>query len=238
MKKELMEQAKKNSIFLTEEQAEQFLMYYEILIEKNKVMNLTAITEWKDVLTKHFIDSLAPVSYFEFPDNGKLIDVGTGAGFPGIPLKIAFPEWKITLMDSLKKRVLFLEEIIDRLGLKKIEVIHSRAEELGRNSTYREKYDYCVSRAVANLTVLSEYCTPFLKKGGVFVAYKSGKVEEEWREAQKAIYMLGCETVKKESTFLPDSDIERTFLFIQRKESISKKYPRKAGTPAKEPLGL
>lgn len=238
MKKELIEQAKKVSVSLTEEQAEKFLLYYELLIEKNKVMNLTAITEWEDVKTKHFIDSLAPASYIKFPPGGNLIDVGTGAGFPGIPLKIAFPEWKITLMDSLNKRVIFLREVVEELGLTGIEVIHSRAEDLGRDPNYREKYDYCVSRAVANLAVLSEYCTPFLKKGGIFLAYKSAKVEEEWEKSQKAIHMLGCRTVKSETLFLPGTDIQRTFLFIEKKEAVSKKYPRKAGLPAKEPLGL
>ncbi|MCI8513331.1 MAG: 16S rRNA (guanine(527)-N(7))-methyltransferase RsmG [Lachnospiraceae bacterium] len=238
MKKELIEQVKKISVFLTEEQAEQLIQYYEMLVEKNKVMNLTAITEWQDVLIRHFLDSLAPVSYIDFPDEGRLIDVGTGAGFPGIPLKIAFPDWRITLMDSLNKRVNFLREVIKKLGLSQIEVIHGRAEDLGRDPKYREQYDYCVSRAVANMATLCEYCTPFLKRGGIFLAYKSGKIEEELLEAKRAIHTLGCEMVKKETLVLPDSDIQRVFLFVQRKEKLSKKYPRKAGIPSKEPLGI
>ena len=237
MKEELIKKAAEIGVELSETQADQFMDYYEMLVETNKVMNLTAITEWEDVLLKHFVDSLASAKYIDFKKGGTLIDVGTGAGFPGIPLKIAFPEIKVTLMDSLNKRIGFLKQVIDKLGLKNIEAIHGRAEELGRSVDHREKYDYCVSRAVANLAVLSEYCTPFVKKEGLFISYKAGSVEEELEQAKNAIHMLGCELEKKEDLILPGSDIERTFLFIRRKTNISKRYPRKAGTPSKEPLG-
>ncbi len=237
MKQQMIEKASQVGVVLSDKQAEQFVKYYEMLIETNKVMNLTAITEWEEVLLKHFADSLALAKYVDFQTGEKVIDVGTGAGFPGIPLKIAFPELEVTLMDSLNKRIGFLKQVIAELGLEKIEAVHSRAEELGRNVAYREQFDYCVSRAVANLAVLSEYCTPFVKKGGLFISYKAGGVEEEMIQAKKAIHLLGCELEKVENMELPGSDIQRNFLFIKRIETLSKKYPRKAGTPAKDPLG-
>lgn len=237
MKQQLIERAAQVGVTLSEKQAEQFICYYEMLVETNKVMNLTAITEWDEVLLKHFVDSLALAKYVDFKEGETLIDVGTGAGFPGIPLKIAFPDLKVTLMDSLNKRIGFLKNVIEKLGLEKIEAVHSRAEELGRHVDYRENFDYCVSRAVANLAVLSEYCTPFVKVGGSFISYKAGAVEEETDQAKKAIHMLGCEISRVENMTLPESDIQRTFLFIKKKMPVSKKYPRKAGTPAKEPLG-
>lgn len=181
------------SIILENSQINQFYQYYELLDEWNKVMNLTAITDQKEVITKHFVDSLAlvkamgEISTKEY----KIIDIGTGAGFPGIPLKIAFPQLKITLMDSLNKRIKFLNEVIEQLGLKEITAVHSRAEDLGRDKDYREQYDLSVSRAVANLSTLSEYCMPFVKPGGFFISYKSGKIEEELSSAKHAIFLLG-----------------------------------------------
>lgn len=224
------------NIELNDRQIEQFLLYYEMLIEKNKVMNLTAITEYEEVIHKHFIDSLALSLTSVFEGKGKLIDVGTGAGFPGIPLKIAFPELEVVLLDSLNKRVNFLNEVIDKLGLTGIEAVHDRAEDAGRNAAYREKFDFCVSRAVANLSTLSEYGMPFVKQGGYFIPYKSGKVEEEVTEAKNAVKLLSGKIGDTVSFVLPNTDMERTLILIQKTAPIHKKYPRKAGTPQKEPL--
>lgn len=226
------------SIILENSQINQFYQYYELLDEWNKVMNLTAITDQNEVITKHFVDSLAlvkamgEISTKEY----KIIDIGTGAGFPGIPLKIAFPQLKITLMDSLNKRIKFLNEVIEQLGLKEITAVHSRAEDLGRDKDYREKYDLSVSRAVANLSTLSEYCMPFVKPGGFFISYKSGKIEEELSSAKHAIFLLGGKVNRIESFTLDGAEAERTLIKIEKVSEISKKYPRKAGVPGKEPL--
>lgn len=226
------------SIILENSQINQFYQYYELLDEWNKVMNLTAITDQNEVITKHFVDSLAlvkaagEISTKEY----KIIDIGTGAGFPGIPLKIAFPQLKITLMDSLNKRIKFLNEVIEQLGLKEITAVHSRAEDLGRDKDYREKYDLSVSRAVANLSTLSEYCMPFVKPGGFFISYKSGKIEEELSSAKHAIFLLGGKVNRIESFTLDGAEAERTLIKIEKVSEISKRYPRKAGVPGKEPL--
>ena len=226
------------SIILENSQINQFYQYYELLDEWNKVMNLTAITDQNEVITKHFVDSLAlvkamgEISTKEY----KIIDIGTGAGFPGIPLKIAFPQLKITLMDSLNKRIKFLNEVIEQLGLKEITAVHSRAEDLGRDKDYREQYDLSVSRAVANLSTLSEYCMPFVKPGGFFISYKSGKIEEELSSAKHAIFLLGGKVNRIESFTLDGAEAERTLIKIEKVSEISKRYPRKAGVPAKEPL--
>lgn len=226
-------------VTLNENQLRQFMIYYENLIRWNKVMNLTAITEFNDVIHKHFLDSLSiteVISPEQLHRGGKLIDVGTGAGFPGIPLAIAFPELKITLLDSLQKRVNFLNDTIEKTGLKNIAAIHSRAEEAGRNRKYRENYDYTVSRAVANLSVLCEYCLPFTKEGGCFIPYKSGNAEEEIREAGKAIRLLGGKPVTQKKFSLFGTDQERILVVIQKETKTPAGYPRKAGTPAKDPL--
>lgn len=226
------------SIKLEDSQVNQFYQYYEILIEWNKVINLTAITEQNEVITKHFVDSLALIRAVDkMPLTPyRIIDIGTGAGFPGIPLKIAFPQLNVTLMDSLNKRVKFLNEVIEILGLKDIQAVHSRAEDLGRDKDYREKYDLSVSRAVANLSTLSEYCMPFVKPGGFFISYKSGKIEEELAAAKHAIFLLSGKVSGIESFTLDGADAERTLIRIEKVNEISKKYPRKAGVPAKEPL--
>ena len=226
-------------MLLTDAQLAQFEQYYDRLIEKNKVMNLTAITEREDVILKHFIDSLALARYVKLWEKEyKIIDVGTGAGFPGIPLKIAFPNLQVTLFDSLNKRIKFLQEMIDTLKLKEITAVHGRAEEGARDKNMREKYDFAVSRAVANMAVLSEYCIPFVKVGGYFIPYKTGTVEEEITQGKKAIQILGGKIEKIEKLMLPDSDISRSFVFIKKEKQTPKAYPRKAGTASKQPLGI
>ena len=232
----LREKAAAFGIKLSDHQLEQFETYYEMLVEKNKVMNLTAITEKNEVIDKHFADSLALIKSGVSLTGQKILDIGTGAGFPGIPLKIAFPELEIVLLDSLNKRIKFLNEVMEALGLEKITAIHGRAEDFAKQKEYREQFDYVVSRAVANLTVLSEYCLPYVKTGGTFISYKSGTVQEEAEEAEKAINILGGQV--KDITYfkLPDSEIDRSLVIINKKKSTPGKYPRKAGTPLKEPL--
>ncbi len=233
----LTESCKKIGITLTEKQIEQFLNYYEYLVEKNKVMNLTAITEYEEVVLKHFVDSLSIVKAVDMSKYHRLLDLGTGAGFPGIPLKIAFPDIEVVLMDSLNKRIKFLEEVIEKLELNKITAVHARAEEGARKAEYREKFDICVSRAVANLSSLTEYCLPFVKQKGVFVSYKSMKVDDEIANAKKAVSILGGEIKKIEEFLLPDTEIGRSFVVIEKVKTTPGKYPRKAGLPTKEPLG-
>ena len=197
-------------IQLNGQQKEQFIKFYEYLIEKNKVMNLTGITDFEEVLTKHFLDSLSCVKSIDMTKVKTMIDIGTGAGFPGVPLKIAFPHLQACLLDSLKKRVNFLEESFQLLGLTDITAIHGRAEEYARNKEYREQYDLCVSRAVSNLATLSEYCLPYVKKGGSFISYKSGTVQEETRQAEKAIKILGGDLQEITYFNLPDTEISRS----------------------------
>lgn len=229
---------KKFDIFLSDKQLGQFLSYYDLLIEWNSFMNLTAITDFSEVLKKHFIDSVSLIK--AVPDlsikDYEIIDVGTGAGLPGIPLKIVFPHLNIVLLDSLNKRVDFLQNVIKSLNLNNIDVIHGRAENIAHSDKYREKFDICVSRAVANMAVLSEYCIPFIKINGCFISYKSEKIIDEYNNAKKAIAILGGKYESQFDFTLPDTDIYRN-LFIIRKIQISPlKYPRKAGTPSKNPL--
>lgn len=237
---QLIEKAAKFNIELSAEQIIQFQTYYEMLVETNKVMNLTTITELNEVITKHFLDSLALAEVYPDicnPDKKlKVLDLGTGAGFPGIPLKIAFPHLQVILMDSLNKRVKFLKSVIDELELCDIDAIHGRAEEAARNKIYRESFDLCVSRAVANLSTLSEYCLPFIKIGGNFISYKAVDIEEEVDSAKKAISVLGGKLTIVKKIILPESDIERSFVFIDKVKNTPKIYPRKAGTASKEPI--
>ena len=236
----LVDICNKINIDISDDQIEKFKSYYELLIEKNKVMNLTTITEKNEVIIKHFIDSIAIIPYLKKLDlidsNKRIIDIGTGAGFPGIPLKIMLPDIEFTLLDSLNKRVGFLKEVIDNLDLSGIEAIHGRAEDYAVDKKYREKYDFCVSRAVANLSTLSEYCIPFVKTGGLFISYKAGESEEEINNSKNAIKLLGGKINKVEEFILPETDATRVFVLINKLTSTDKKYPRKAGIPTKKPL--
>ena len=209
--------------------------YYEMLIEKNKVMNLTAITEFDEVLVKHFADSLSICTIIS-DDVKSVCDLGTGAGFPGIPMAIAYPDLQFTLIDSLNKRIKFLQEVVNALGLTNVTLVHARAEEAGRNKLYREQYDLVVSRAVANISTLSEYCLPLVKVGGYFISFKSGDIEDEIKQSGKAISKLGGKLQRPVLFNLPDTNISRSFLVIDKEKSTPKAYPRKAGTPSKEPL--
>ena len=231
-----LKDAEQFNICLSQQQVDQFVRYYELLVEWNSFMNLTGITEFSEVLKKHFIDSISIFSYVNQNSIGSLIDVGTGAGFPGLPLKIVCPELKVTLLDSLDKRIKFLNCVIDELELQNITAIHGRAEDYASNMEHREFYDMAVSRAVANLSTLSEYCLPFVKKDGIFVSYKSETLEEEVINATNAIQILGGRIMNKYSFYLPGTDIYRTLCFIEKVDSTPDKYPRKAGLPSKKPL--
>ncbi len=222
-------------IELNETQLSQFEQYYELLIEWNNKFNLTAITDHDEVMIKHFCDSLAIMKTGLLTDGVEIIDVGTGAGFPGIPIAIANPNVNITLLDSLNKRVGFLNTVKESLGLTNINAIHGRAEDFGRGEL-REKYDLCVSRAVANLSTLTELCSSFVKVGGYFVAYKSEKADEEINGAANAIKILGCDNIVKQDIEIPESDLSRSLLLIKKIKPTPSKYPRKAGTPSKQPL--
>lgn len=269
---------------INNQQAQQFRKYYDLLVEKNKVMNLTAITDFKEVVVKHFLDSVYLAKYKDLSGNISVIDVGTGAGFPGIPLKILYPEMRLVLLDSLNKRIVFLQEVIDVLDLENVEAVHGRAEEIARKKEYREQFDYCVSRAVANLNSLSEICLPFVKENGQFISYKSMKGMEEMKQAERAICLFGGsikgnikENIKKNTDervekyaqngkisvdidrgvdelaekvcdmpslihFVLKEDsagiepMERNFICIYKIKKTPRKYPRKPGTPFKDPI--
>lgn len=221
---------------LTDQQINQFIRYFEMLVEWNSFMNLTGITDYEEVMKKHFIDSLSLTKIFDTSRECRVIDVGTGAGFPGLALKIAFPWMEMTLLDSLNKRVQFLDAVITELGLDGVHTLHGRAEDYARPGQIREQFDLCVSRAVAHLASLCEYCLPFVKVGGSFVSYKSEKVNEELEMSKNAIFLLGGEMNKSEEFTLPDSDIFRSLICVEKVQPTSKKYPRKAGVPTKQPI--
>lgn len=234
------------NILMTENQLCQFMKYYELLVEWNQIINLTAITDFDEVLKKHFIDSLSLIKVYsvnsrinseissELNSSVSLIDVGTGAGFPGIPLKIAFPNLHVTLLDSLQKRMFFLQKVIEELELYDVEAIHGRAEDFAKPGLMRESFDLCVSRAVANLSTLSEYCLPYVKIGGYFISYKADDAEVE--NAEHAITILGGNLKEQKSFTLPFSDINRNLIVIEKCRPTPKQYPRKAGTASKKPL--
>ena len=231
----LSEKLREHGIELSQTQKEQFQTYYQLLVEWNEKMNLTSITEEHDVYLKHFYDSITPSFYSDFDGDKSICDVGAGAGFPSIPLKIVFPELKVTIVDSLNKRIQFLNHLAAELGLQDVSFVHDRAESYGKGD-YRESYDIVTARAVARLTVLSELCLPIVKKGGQFIALKSSKGEEELQEAKFAINILGG-NVRETYTFeLPEDAGERQMIVIDKRRQTSKKYPRKPGTPNKSPL--
>lgn len=223
-------------IILTENQAQQLVRFYEMMIEKNKVMNLTSITDFQEVVEKHFMDSLMVNHVVRFTGTESVIDVGTGAGFPGIPLKIIFPDLELVLMDSVNKRLKFVDEVIEELNLKKITTVHARAEDMGNQKEYREKFDYCLSRAVANLATLAELCLPFVKVGGKFISYKAGEIENEVSSSSLAAKVLGNASWTIQYFNIPETDIQRSFVSCTKIKVTPKKYPRKAGLPGKEPI--
>lgn len=235
-KEKLKKKAENIGIALNELQLQQFQDFYELLIEKNKVMNLTSITEEDEVIDKHFIDSLTCNRVIDMNQVKSVIDIGTGAGFPGIPLKIVYPNIDFVLLDSLNKRVRFLNEAIELLHLKKIQAVHGRAEDLARKPEFRGKFDLCVSRAVANLNTLSEYCIPFVRVNGFFISYKAQKGLEEIHESDHCMKELGSKIMQVDEFKLTDIDSNRVLIKIKKCKGTSKLYPRKAGIPSKNPL--
>lgn len=235
-KEKLKKKAENIGIALSELQLQQFQDFYELLIEKNKVMNLTSITEEDEVIDKHFIDSLTCNRVIDMNQVKSVIDIGTGAGFPGIPLKIVYPDIDFVLLDSLNKRVRFLNEAIEVLHLGKIQAVHGRAEDLARKPEFRGKFDLCVSRAVANLNTLSEYCIPFVRVNGFFISYKAQKGLEEIYESDHCMKELGSKIMQVDEFKLTDIDFNRVLIKIKKCKGTSKLYPRKAGTPSKNPL--
>ena len=228
----------KHNFELTDKQKQQFKLYFKMLIEVNEHVNLTRITEEDEVYLKHFYDSITPLFTFGavFKDGATLCDVGAGAGFPSIPLKILKPGLKVTIVDSLQKRLNFLKDLISELGLTDVELVHGRAEDVGQNKLYRERFDIVTARAVARMSVLSEHCLPLVKKGGYFVALKGPKAEDELDDGKKALEVLGGKLIKDEELTLPASEEERTLVLVQKVKSTPKKYPRQAGTPRRKPI--
>lgn len=213
-----------------------FKNYMDLVLEWNEKINLTAIVEKDEFIKKHYIDSVLCYSFPEMQKASKVIDVGTGGGFPGIPLALLFPEKEFVLMDSLKKRLNIIDDLTNKLNISNVATVHGRAEDMGRSKEHREKYDICVSRAVANLSTLSEYCLPFIKKGGNFLAYKGSNAKEEIKLYYNAIDILGGKIIREERITLSGYDLDHNIIVISKDKNISAKYPRKTGTPSKEPL--
>lgn len=237
--KKFLDQLHMMGIDAEEKQLSCFHIYYENLSTWNQVMNLTAITDVNEVYEKHFLDSLSiikAVSKETMLEGFTMIDVGTGAGFPGLPIAVLFPNIQVVLMDSLGKRIKFLDDTISKLHLTNVKTVHARAEELARNREYREQFDLCCSRAVANISTLSEYCLPFVKSGGFFLSYKTDKIREELEKGKNAIHILGGGNETVIQFQLPDTEYHRVLLKIEKIKPTPKKYPRKAGTPSKDPL--
>ncbi len=236
LKQKLIEGAKKLNINMTDSQADKFIKYMELLLSHNENINLTAITNKDEIIIKHFLDSISPLSIIKFKDKSTIIDVGTGAGFPSIPLKIMLPEVNFVLLDSLNKRINFLNEVIEELELENIETIHGRCEDFAQKNDYRENFDFAISRAVANVAVLSEFCIPFIKIGGRFIALKGKALEEELKNGLNAIDTLGGKVAHVEKVTLPYTDISHEILIIDKINDTPKKYPRKPGKITKKPL--
>lgn len=232
----LREGCNKFNISIDEAQVKQFIEYKRVLLEWNQKMNLTAIEDEKEIIIKHFLDSISCLLIKELTGEGSLIDVGTGAGFPGIPIKVMYPGIKLTLLDSLNKRIRFLQEVGNQLGINDISYVHGRAEDMGQNKLYREQFDYAVARAVASLNVLTEYCLPFVSLGGYFICLKGPQLEDEMKEATKAIGILGGVVVNQQVVDLPFSDISHRIVVIKKTKQTPTNYPRKAGKPTKEPI--
>lgn len=237
-RKLLLDGADSLGVKLSELQVEQFILYKKLLLEWNEKMNLTAITDEVEVITKHFLDCLTIFKAIDLTQVNTLIDVGTGAGFPGLVIKIAFPHMQVTLVDSLKKRLTFLEEVIKELKLDKVVCVHQRAEDLGKQKKYRESFDICASRAVAHLAVLCEYTLPFVKVDGYLIALKGQKLDEELEESKKALALLGAKLDEIVDAQIPGTALKHRIAKIKKVKLTSSKYPRKAGEPAKAPLGL
>lgn len=231
---ELEKKAKKMQIELSNQQLEQFYLYMNLLLEWNEKINLTAITDPKEIILKHFIDSITIAPYLKNAQS--ILDIGTGAGFPGIPLAILENSKDFVLMDSLNKRIIFLQEVIQNIALTRVQAIHGRAEELGKEKEHREHYDLVTSRAVAKLNILLEYMLPFVKVGGRCICMKSQEIEEELEEAKQAIELLGGKLERVDEIILPESDVKRKIIVIQKVRQTPIKYPRKPGTPSKEPI--
>ena len=235
---QFVQELSKRNFKLNENQINQFNQYFTSLIETNKKVNLTRITEKDDVYLKHFLDSITPLFTFGeiFTKSRTLCDVGAGAGFPSIPLKIMVPELRVTIVDSLGKRLNFLQELVTQLDLKNVALVHGRAEDVGQNKQYREQFDIVTARAVANMAVLSEYCLPLVKKNGNFIALKGPKAEDELNSSQKALKTLGGKTTAVKELQLPHSSEDRTLILVKKVQATPKKYPRQAGTPHRKPI--
>lgn len=231
----LLKMAESSGIVLDNQMVNRFSIFYELLIETNKSLNLTAITEMEDIVLKHFIDSMSISQFYDF-EKKSVIDVGTGAGFPGIPLAILKPDTKFVLLDSLKKRLLFIDSVLEKCEMNNVTLIHGRAEDYGRDEKYREQFDFCVSRAVASLPVLLELCTPFVKVGGKFISYKSEQLAEELEQSKNALFVLKCNLEKQLEYSIPQTELYRVFAIFSKNSKLANKYPRQAGKPKKSPL--